>query len=109
MMLSGEYNNRDTSSMISRDSKLTVTMPTGTHSMSSEFEFSPNNYCKVKSELSLNGARSVLSGRYSLGSGELSLDSPYIRFGEVKSVDIKLNHASGSADLTVTWAPSKQV
>ena len=95
--------------MISRDAELTVVSPFGTHSANSEFELSSSNSGRMSNTLNINGVRHVMSGRYGSGSGEFSLNTPYIRYGEIKAIEVKFNHADSRADATVTWAPSKAV
>lgn len=107
--MAGEYNNRDTNSMMSRNAKLSVQSPFGSQSVSSGFDFELNNFFRTNNELIIDGVRSTMTGRYSLGSGEFTLDTPYIRYGEVKTINIKVNHDASHVDATVTWAPSKQV
>lgn len=103
-----EYNNRDSSSMITRDYKAVVTTPAGNHAFTSNIERS-SDLVKMTNVLVVLDKRSTMTARYSMGRGELTIDSPYIRYGDITVVDVEFNHSEGRADSMVSWAPTKKV
>ena len=94
---------------MNRDASLTVTTPFGTDTLSGEFEKTGSTFGRTMLELVHGTERSTLSGRYSTGTGEFSIESPYIQLGPVKAITGRFNHADGHVDAELTWAPSKTV
>ena len=94
---------------MNRDASLTVTTPFGTDTLSGEFEKTGSTFGRTMLELVHGTERSTLSGRYSTGTGEFSIESPYIQLGPVKAITGRFNHADGHIDAELTWAPSKTV
>lgn len=106
--MSTEYNNRDSNSAMSRHGTVTVTSPFGTQTYTSELERSTDFY-RMTHELTVDDQRSIMSGKYSARKGEFNLDTPYIRYGQMKALNLEFNHDSNHVDATVAWAPTKKV
>jgi hypothetical protein len=106
--VSAVYNNKD-SANFKREGNLRVTSPWTTFTMSSDFEKTGETAGTFNWELLHGDETCKVSARVSESNGEVTISSPFIQYGPIKSLRASYNIYQNSAEADFSWSPSQKV
>lgn len=102
------YNNLD-QSVIKREASLRVSSPMGSFVTTSDFEKTGKTAGSFNWELQHGNEKCKVAARLNDASAEITISSPFIQYGPIKSLHAKYTIYQSSADAELSWSPSQKV
>lgn len=96
-------------SPLKHDGSISFTSPLGAYMVKSDVEMLAANDVSFNFEFNHDNEKCVLRTKASPTRGEFSLESPFIQYGTVTSLDAKYNVYQNSAEAELSWNPSSKV